>query len=221
MVKNFERKFIMSRIMPVNRKCSVCGLESEQRVLASTNAFGSPDLDLRPPEMQRSTMPMWIQECPHCGYISESIDDETSINKEFLKSEEYSFCSKNNFMSKLAEKFYKYYMINLLDDNKEDAFYAILHAAWACDDANDYEKAVYCRKLAIVEIEKIIKNNDNETLKVQKADLLRRAGLFEKLIGEYSVLNFADETLQKIIMFQIRKAKDQNSDCYTVADAIK
>ena len=112
-------------------------------------------------------------------------------------------------------------MINLLDDNEEDAFNAILHAAWACDDANDYEKALYCRKLAIVEIEKIIKNNDNETLKVQKADLLRRAGLFEKLIGEYSVLDFADETLQKIIIFQIQKSKDQNSECYTVADAIK
>ena len=209
----------MSRISLLKRKCSVCGKESEQRVLTSTNAFGSPDLDLRPPKMKRSTMPLWIQECPHCGYISGSIDDETSINEVFLKSEEFCSCSNNNFKSELAKRFYKYYMINLLDDNYEDAFYAILHAAWACDDVNDYEKAIYCRKLAIVEIEKIIKENNNETLKVQRADLLRRAGLFEKISAEYNVTDFADEKLQKIIMFQIQKAEEQNTDCYTVADA--
>lgn len=210
----------MSRISLLNRKCSVCGTESEQRVLTSTNAFGSPDLDLRPPEMQRSTMPCWIQECPHCGYISESIEDDTSINREFLKSEEYSSCSYNDFKSKLAKKFYKYYMINLLDDNYEDAFYAILHAAWSCDDIGDKDKAIYCRKLAIVEIKKIISNTNNETLLIQKADLLRRAGLFNIVITEYSDLIFKDETLQKIATFQIKKAKQEDDSCYIVGDVI-
>ncbi|MBR4908658.1 MAG: hypothetical protein IKZ43_06585 [Acidaminococcaceae bacterium] len=37
-------------------KCAVCGAEQEFYGIASTNSFGSPDLDLRPPEMQRSTM---------------------------------------------------------------------------------------------------------------------------------------------------------------------
>ena len=34
--------------------CTVCSAKSEQTVIGSTNAFGAPDLDLRPPEMQRS-----------------------------------------------------------------------------------------------------------------------------------------------------------------------
>lgn len=46
----------MSLPLFTNNKCAVCGKESEQITLASTNTFGSPDLDLRPPEMKRSTM---------------------------------------------------------------------------------------------------------------------------------------------------------------------
>lgn len=211
----------MSTISCLKIKCSVCGMESEQRVLTSTNAFGSPNLDLRPPEMKRSTMPLWIQECPHCGYVSENIEDDTTIDKEFLKSTEYSSCSNNDFKSKLAKMFYRYYMINLLDDNCEDAFYAMLHASWACDDVDDKDNAIHCRKLAIIEIEKLIRNTNNETMKVQKADLLRRAGLFNIVINEYGDSNFEDDTLKKIISFQIEKANQEDVNCYTVADAIK
>ncbi len=34
--------------------CCLCNKESEYRGIGSTNAFGSPDLDTRPPQMQRS-----------------------------------------------------------------------------------------------------------------------------------------------------------------------
>lgn len=211
----------MSTIRTIKCICSVCAEESEQRVLASSNQFGASDLDLRPPEMLRSTMSFWIQECPHCGYVSENIEDDTTIDKEFLKSTEYSSCSNNDFKSELAKMFYRYYMINLLDDNCDDAFHAILHAAWSCDDVGDKDKAVYCRKLAIVELEKIIDNTNKEILKVQKADLLRRAGLFNLVINEYSDLNFKDEILQKIISFQIEKSNQEDIKCYTVADVLE
>src|SRR5438552_1767736 len=55
--------------------CSVCGTTSIQPVLASTNSFGPPDLDLRPAEMQRSTIWMWVQRCPECGYCAGSLDE--------------------------------------------------------------------------------------------------------------------------------------------------
>lgn len=211
----------MSRPLFVTGKCSVCGAESEQITLASTNVFGPPDLDLRPPEMKRSTMCWWIQECPKCGYVSESIDDSSCVDKKFLQSTEYTSCTGRNFISELAQKFYKYYLINLLDKNDKDAFYAVLHASWACDDANDTDNAVYCRKLAIVEIEKLISNNpDNNTLLVQKADLLRRAGLFQIVINEYNSVKFDEELLNQIIAFEIEKSFGEDMNCYTVADAM-
>ena len=82
----------MSTIGLMNKVCAVCGKESEYSVLNSTNTFGSPDLDLRPPEMRRSTMHIWIQECPFCGYISKDVTDETSVTKELLSSERYLKC---------------------------------------------------------------------------------------------------------------------------------
>ena len=44
--------------------CAICGEDAEQIEIGSTNAFGSPDLDLRPPPMKRQTMAFWMQACP-------------------------------------------------------------------------------------------------------------------------------------------------------------
>ncbi len=43
--------------------CAMCGAKSTHRGIMSTNAFGSPDLDLRPPEMERSTMGSILRGC--------------------------------------------------------------------------------------------------------------------------------------------------------------
>lgn len=213
----------MSLPMHTTKKCAVCGMESEQIVLTSTNTFGGgPDLDLRPAEMMRSTMCWWIQECPHCGYISGSLDDETSVTNEWLKEDEYTQCSGLSFLSKLAEKFYKYYLINKADENPEDAFYAILHAAWACDDERDAENALLCRRLAIKEIDAVIRNQPyNFELKIQKVDLLRRAEMFHATIGECCNLSTDEELLTKIITFEMDRAIDGDSKCYTVENVVK
>ena len=57
----------MSTMCDFPRICAVCGAMHEYRILTSTNAFGSPDLDLRPPMMKRGTMHLWVQECPSCS----------------------------------------------------------------------------------------------------------------------------------------------------------
>ena len=80
----------MSSIIDIERKCWVCGEMSEQAGLASTNRFGSPDLDLRPPEMERSTMEWWLEECPHCGYVANDLSEKTDITKDWLKNNQYS-----------------------------------------------------------------------------------------------------------------------------------
>jgi len=54
----------MTTLFPQKETCFVCGNTSEHTVIGSTNAFGSPDLDLRPPEMQRSTITHRVQRCP-------------------------------------------------------------------------------------------------------------------------------------------------------------
>ena len=226
-------------------QCSVCGTVSEFKVLASTNSFGYPDLDLRPAPMKRWTMDAWIQECPECGYVSGNISNHTEISPEFLKSEAYRSCDGLNFKSELAALFYRQYMIRMKSKFGGGAFDAVLHAAWCCDDADDPENARHCRELAIplltedIESEKAyaddiiadqaqspdpdpwVKDSLEKlnNLLIMKADLLRRAGQFDRMITEYENVRFSEPLLDKILAFEIEKAKQQDTNRYTVRDA--
>ncbi|MBE6633254.1 MAG: hypothetical protein E7620_02805 [Ruminococcaceae bacterium] len=210
----------MSRPIRRTEKCAVCGKQSEQTVLLSSNRFGAPDLDLRPPEMMRSTMGWWVQECPYCGYVAGSIEDAAGVRKKWLQSEEYLTCEGNDFSSGLAERFYKSYLISLKKQSAKDAFYAVLHAAWACDDARDAKQAAHCRRLALRAFEQLSEViTVSEELLLVKADLLRRTGAFRELLEEYGEKRFSTELMNQIVAFQLEKAKAGDIGCYTVADA--
>lgn len=209
----------MTMIIPEKNKCAICHTVSEYGMLASTNTFGgSPDLDLRPPEMKRSTMPFWIQECPECGYISDSISDESSVTKEWLQSEKYLTCDGIGFLSDLAQKFYRHYLICLEDGKIKDAFFAILHAAWACDDQYDAENAKRCREMAISLADKLLESDfeHKNNLLLMKVDLMRRAGQFDELVNQYASIRFKEELLNQILDFEMKKAKEEDISCYRV-----
>ncbi|MBR2871303.1 MAG: hypothetical protein IKB98_08020 [Clostridia bacterium] len=204
--------------MEIKVKCSVCGKKSEQSFLTSTNQFGSPDLDFRPAQMARSTMLMWLQECPNCGFVAKKLSDKTKITKEFLLDKQYLYCDNRNFISELAEMFYRHYLISIFNNENEAAFYSLLHAAWASDDSEDNDNAIYCRKKAIIQLSKFVDEEKKEELMVVCADLLRRSGQFDLLVTEYQGKNFSSELFNKIITFQIEKAKEKDTTCYTIND---
>lgn len=202
------------------KRCAMCWSKSEHTAIGSTNTFGSPDLDLRPPEMQRSTMYHWAEQCPKCGYTAYDIGRKVSVSRRWLKRPEYISCEGRSFKSDLAERFYKIYMIARKSGSAHDAFNALMNAAWACDDQRDEENATICRRLLLPYLEQEIAKNSQkaEIYTVVRADVLRRAGLFEQLIDEYIGKNFSDELLNSICRFQIEKAQQRDCGCYTVAD---
>ena len=201
--------------------------------MMSTNASGSCDLDLRPPEMQRSTMNLWVQECPECGYVSSNISDKSEMDSEMLnsilKSEEYFSCNGINFKSDLAKRFYRYYLIQIHEKNVRKAMFALLHAAWSCDDENDNDNARICREKAIPLAVKMVgaKLYDSENINIIRADMMRRAGQFEELISEYESVKMKGnvmndpEILNKVLRFQIERAREHDDKCYTVSEALK
>ncbi len=226
--------------------CSVCGAENEISVLGSTNAFGSPDLDFRPAQMLRGTMYLWLQECRGCGYVSKDISAPAGLTRFWLKSQEYLTCDGIPFSSDLAKRFYREYLISAKEKRMEDSFFAILHAAWACDDLIDVENAMLCRKKALSILngplhsiwasadEKGEKNEDivahlrkrlrgqspnkGRSFMVMRADIMRRAGLFDELIEEYDSVHFREDNLNQIIRFQIERAKEKDAACYRIQD---
>ena len=180
-----------------------------------TNSWGRPDLDLRPAPMYRDTMNVWLMECPHCGYVAKGLNNELKTTSDILKSEEYLTCEGNDFKSDLSKRFYRRYLISKAEKEYNSEFYSLLHCAWACDDADD-GLAVEMRKLAVNLVDKV--DDENENLKLIKADLLRRSLQFERLIEEYSDFKSDDELSYSIIRFQLGLAAMKDSDCYTIQD---
>lgn len=212
----------MTMMNDIEMKCGACGKTSSQPVLLSTNTFGYADLDMRPPEMRRSTMNTWVMECPHCGYVSANLENEAGINDEFLKTDKYQTCDGFDFKGRLAGRFYRAHLIaNELNDT-EASFFNLLYCAWNCDDAKDSENACRIRKLALPYLDEMIESENerkNDWI-VVKADLLRRTRQFDRLVSEYEGITTGEEMYDKIITFQIRKANLGDDGCYTVEDVV-
>lgn len=212
----------MSTFIKRNLTCAVCGNKHDYSIIASTNSFGSSDLDLRPPEMRRSTMCWWVQRCPDCGYVSSNIEDDQGITKDFLETEEYITCENFNFKSNLADTFYKNYMILNNLGKKMYAYNALLHCAWSCDDSREYEKASLIRKKMVELFELLPKiQKKNENIIAQYVDVLRRSGDFDSVVEKFNGFKSSNDIIEKVIAFQVKLAKEKDCKVYTVSDALK
>lgn len=200
--------------------CPICGSIVSYSAIGSTNAFGSMDLDTRPPEMERSTISHWLIECPECGYVAPNMREKPAIDRDFLESDIYKTCDGMVFESNLAEGFYKRCLISLRSGELEHGMFDMLHAAWACDDAGD-PNAAKLRSYLVEIADALISEDDREELRIMRADFLRRSGEFDKVIEDYGNAKFSNDLLNTIARFQVKLAGDKDSRCYTVQDAIE
>ena len=139
----------MSTYSTITVSCSVCGHDSEQTMICSTNTFGGMDFDMRPPEMKRSTMEHWIESCPECGYVAKSLSEPLLCDKAILESPEYTMPGANRSSSSesipsppqppksyLADKFMRESQILAKSGKYKEAFFAYLEAGLVPDDAH-------------------------------------------------------------------------------------
>ena len=212
----------MSTFGMVRTKCFICKARNNFGEIRSTSSHGPSDLDARPSEPRRSTMPYWIQVCPSCGYVSSYVDDETTITRPFLESEQYIHCDGIAFVSTLASNFYQQHLIKLAEGDEDHAFTALLYASWACDDAKDQENAILVREKAILLADRLLEANeinDAETVSLIRADMMRRAGHFEEMIEQYKDVSYSTELSNQIIAFEIKLAEEKNAECKSVEEA--
>ncbi len=204
------------------KHCAKCGCASRQTEFVEADRIGYRDLDLRPPERERSTMYSWVQACPYCGYTVFDLSEDVDLPDGFLSSEAYTTCEGKAFSFDLASQFYRMYMIGREIQDPRMAFDSLQYAAWVCDDAGDLENAKACREMAIPFAPQVI--DDYPEIKghitLVTIDLLRRSGHFEELISSYKDFSFEDDLLQKVLDFQLQKAIEQDTYCYTAADVI-
>ena len=204
--------------------CRVCGASVECTILNSTNEFGSPDLDLRPPEMKRSTMDTWLHECPDCGYVSGDLNRPTVGAKATMESEPYAALLADSGIPELARRFARYSLLQHADP--ETAGVALIRAAWACDDANDAERARAYRTRAadiLLTLRPFADGEEQATLAAVLVDVLRRAERFgeakalaTELLSSRTIK--ANDIVASVLQYQCRLCDDGDAECHNVAE---
>ncbi|MDO9539744.1 MAG: hypothetical protein Q7J09_07070 [Methanocalculus sp.] len=178
----------MSQTIEVDRECALCGISSRQFFLLESDARGSPDLDLRPPESLRSTIYSWIQHCPSCGYCSTDIGHVSEGVDAIVRSHEYRAQLNDPSLPLLARRFLCWSLILKRQDYNVKAGWANLHAAWVCDDAGDPLSASICRQQAFHSFSEAKRSNvrfaeGDQMEETILADLLRRSDLCDEALA--------------------------------------
>jgi len=218
-------KCTMTTYFQKSVKCVNCRTSSEHHLLGSTNASGSADLDLRPPEMRRSTMRAWLQECPRCRYIAPSLEGATG-DLSIVASAAYRAILTDHRFRDLAKRFLAHSLFSIHSDPLS-AGLDRLHAAWVCDDSRQTALATECRMMAAECFAKLVPFADSVeglTHGAVMVDVLRRAGQFDwaaALCDELLVLQNAQDLLRQVLEYQGQRIAARDVGGYTIADAEK
>lgn len=217
----------MTTWLEQTQTCCLCGTETQCKVLGSTNTIGSPDLDLRPPPMERETIDGWFQECESCHYVSVDLAQESVNAKTIVESDAYKSLIADSGLPPIARRFALCALLNAHD--REIAGTALLRAAWVCDDAENSEQAKSFRNQSADTLKKLQPFENSEehaTLATMLIDVLRRAERFEeatKLANQ--LLKFKavkrSEVMLAVVNFQMSLCEAKASDCRLVKEAIE
>lgn len=208
-------------------RCGICGLKSEYIEIGSTNAFGSTDLDTRPSEMERSTIFAWVQRCPKCGHCASDVSLPHEGAKSVVGRIEYKKQLEDSTYPELANSFLCKAMIDYESKDHTAATWALIHAAWVCDDSGHTGQAKACRMRAADTL--VIAEEQGQQVSYQEeastailADLLRRSGQFEQArqVIEKRRGSISDDIIKRILDFETALIDKQDLSCHTIDEAL-
>jgi len=208
--------------------CALCGAQNKITGIGSTNAFGSMDLDMRPPPMERDLVKMSIHECRECGYCAPDLASSQELGQPDITSEGYREARSEERFEKAAQQYRAYAFLARKAGNARLAAWGYLQAAWVCDDLKCTIRtaAIECRQDVLQHIADLHSRNatytqDANTDFVLRLDLLRRTGQFAAVIQEVDALDAKrfGSPLTEIVRYQRSLAVEHDAGCHRVADA--
>lgn len=215
----------------VEKRCAVCRQVSEQHELTSTSAFGWSDLDGRPPEPQRSSLFLWVQRCPVCGYCASDIEVGEEHWCDILQSNEYRRQLGDPAFPEVANLFLCQAIVLEETGNEKEAAWSAVRAAWTCDDENTPEASVHARlravelfRLEIAEGGEFGAGDESGDIFASEhgllAELLRRAGRFDEALAECQEGLGAvhDSRLRRVLELERALATSKDDRCHSHAE---
>ena len=209
----------MTTFRKLTVRCFCCGMDSSQHILSSTNRMGSPDLDQRPPEMMRSTMGVWLQECPSCGYVANDLQKGDAGDPQRVRSEAYQGLRAGPHASGLSCRFLLGAELARSRNDMDGAFSRTLSAAWIADDLGMLDLARGLRQQAAGHV---LSKAASPDLRLRLVDVLRRAAAWDDA-GRLATEMMAEPLeylLPKLVRFQLKKIRERNDSCFSVAEAL-
>ncbi len=149
----------MTIIMSTSAVCAVCGEESGQAYLKSTNGTGDFDLDFRRHGMIRDTINVWISCCPHCGYCAPDIRGYLKRTKEIVMSEGYQQQRMDTRFPDKANEFLCATMVYEGSGSYANAARYCMYAVWICDDKDLVGQSVELRGRVVELINQAVKRS--------------------------------------------------------------
>ena len=177
--------------------CGVCGGPARAAFRAPQPEI-APDLDMRPGEPARSTLPDWIQVCPRCATAAPDLTAVPSTARSVVESDEYRMLSTAVLEETLP--FRRWALICERTGDRPQQAEALLQAAWAADDAAAMTEAAKLR----TQVAALWADTNDVELGLRRLDVLRRAGLFQEASSWASTLTERgpDELARQLIRFQ-------------------
>ena len=214
----------------------LCRTPSSHQELTACIEFANPDLDLRRPEPRRSTIATWVEQCPRCGLCYGDLDRAPPSATEVVETAEYLDILRGaSRLPTLARQFWVFSLIAERADMFVTAANQALHAAWACDDANEIDAALRCRARAIRFFELVASDIDAhayaeplssparhpELWDLQLVDLLRRSHRFDEARGRCQTSQRSrDDNVRAVGRFQLELIDKLDAGSHRVDEAL-
>lgn len=218
----------MTTVYLSDKKCFICGEECKYPMgnLTLSNV-SARDLDGRPTSILRSSVYLWIQRCPQCGYCAPEIAEGDDIDHVIVASDTYANQLNDSTCPETANSFLCH---SLIMKNKmlfADAGWAAVFAAWICDDNDFPDSAAFCRRKAIdlffdarKKEQDFAGSPDQETIYL--IDLYRRRADFEEAskLCDIELEKEHDDNIYDILYFERELIDKKDNTIHTVAEAV-
>jgi len=200
---------------PAGPRCGVCGATAAPPFRAPAPEI-APDLDLRPGEPTRSTLPDWIATCRRCGAAAPDLAALPAEAGAVVDGNAYRALSGAH--PEFALPFLRWAMILRETGNRAGAAEAMLQAAWSADDAADSINAARWR----VEAAFLWGEPTDVETALRRIDVLRRAGEFDAAAAAAERLagRVLDQTSESMLAFQRARITMRDIGRHLISSAV-